>query len=88
MGVAAFVYAIARPRPLRIGEEVEEAFWYPFAELLDPERHAPREFEHRGERSSWPSIDLRRPGSPFLWGVTYRFAAHLAELLGQPLPGA
>ena len=88
MGVAAFVYVIARPRPLRIGEEVEEAFWYPFAELLDPERHAPQEFEHRGERSSWPSIDLRRPGSPFLWGVTYRFAAHLAELLGQPLPGA
>ena len=88
MRVAAFVYAIAGPRPLRTGDEVEEAFWYPFAELLDPERQGLREFEHRGERDSWPSIDLRRPGSPYLWGVTYRFVAHLAELLGRTLPGA
>ena len=88
MRVAAFVYGIAGPRPLRTGDEVEEAFWYRFAELLDPERQAPREFEHRGERDFWPSIDLRRPGCPFLWGVTYRFVSHLAELLGRPLPGA
>ncbi len=88
MPVAAFVYGLAEPRPLRIGDEVEEAFWYPFGELLDPERQGLREFEHRGERGSWPSIDLRRPGSPFLWGVTYRFVAHLAELLGRPLPAA
>ena len=87
MRVAAFVYGISEPLPLRGGDEVEEAFWYPFAELLDPERRALREFEHRGERGSWPSIDLRRPGSPFLWGVTYRFVAHLAELIGRPLPG-
>ena len=87
MRVAAFVYGIPGPRPLRSGDEVEEAFWYPFADLLDPERRALREFEHRGGRGSWPSIDLRRPGSPFLWGVTYRFVARLAELLGRPLPG-
>ena len=88
MRVAAFVYGIAGPRPLRIGDEVEEAFWYPFAELLDPERRALREFDHRGEWDFWPSIDLRRRGSPFLWGVTYRFVARLAGLLGRPLPRA
>ena len=88
MRVAAFVYGIAGQPPLRTDDEVEEAFWYPLAELLEPERRALREFEHRGERDFWPSIDLRRPGSPFLWGVTYRFVGRLAELLGRPLPGA
>ena len=65
--VPAGVYGTAGPRPSRIGEEVK-GFWYPFAELLDPERQGLWEFVHRGDPVFWPSIDLRRPGSPCLWG--------------------
>ena len=36
MRVAAFVYGIAGPRSLRSGADVEEAFWYPLGDLLDP----------------------------------------------------
>ena len=42
--ISAFVYHVPAPPPLVLSDEVEQAFWFPLAELLDPERHVEYRF--------------------------------------------
>ena len=86
MLVSAFVYEIDYSSSFDVNTEVAEVFWYPVSGLLYPQRHAMRRFDHRGVVETWPSIDLRLPNLPFLWGVTYRFIVHLLKLMSFPMP--
>jgi 8-oxo-dGTP pyrophosphatase MutT (NUDIX family) len=85
--VSAFVYAVSAPGPPVCSAEVRECFWVSLDRLLDPERQLERRFPFRGlEERLLPAIDLLGPSRPVLWGITYRLAARLLELAGQPLP--
>jgi 8-oxo-dGTP pyrophosphatase MutT (NUDIX family) len=39
MVISAFVFHAVEPAPLRLNHEVEHAFWFPLASLLEAERH-------------------------------------------------
>lgn len=82
--VAAFVYATEKNCPLKPNEEVQQAFWTPFATFCDPQRQCI--YEAGGNYRSQPAIDLLGPTRPLLWGITYRFTAQLAALADHPLP--
>ena len=81
--VSAFVYGLAGPVLLSPNYEVDAAFWFPAADLVDPGRQT--EFILKGERA-FPAIDLMGPGRPLLWGVTYRFVTRFLQLLGVDVP--
>jgi 8-oxo-dGTP pyrophosphatase MutT (NUDIX family) len=65
--------------------EVQEALWFPLAELHD---------ESRWVDHSIPDLpDMRFPGvlvsgseRHVVWGLTYRFLDHLLEILDRPFP--
>jgi len=85
--VAGFAYAVDSPARFELSEEVAQAFWVPLDGLWNPERHVERTFRsYGGQPQRHPAIDLLGPGHPLLWGVTYRFAAHLLRALGRPIP--
>ncbi len=83
--VSAFVYGLGGPVSLTLNYEVNAAFWFPAADLVDPERQT--EFILEGGRA-FPAIDLMGPGRPLLWGVTYRFVTRFLQLLGVDVPGS
>jgi 8-oxo-dGTP pyrophosphatase MutT (NUDIX family) len=85
MVISAFVYHVSDPRPLRLNWEVEQAFWFPLASLLEAERQV--------EYSVMPRVGLRFPGiligepeRHVVWGLTYRFLEVFFEIVGRPLP--
>lgn len=61
-------------------DEVDQAFWFPLADLLDPARH----FQYDAHRATipytFPAIDLG-PGRT-LWGLTHRMVFEIKERLG------
>jgi 8-oxo-dGTP pyrophosphatase MutT (NUDIX family) len=83
--ISAFVYRVPDPPPLVLSEEVEQAFWFPLAELLDPERHVEYRF---GPGSEWryPGILVGDPERHVVWGLTYRFLEVFLRAVGHPLP--
>jgi 8-oxo-dGTP pyrophosphatase MutT (NUDIX family) len=83
--ISAFVYHVPEPRPLAPNHEVRAAFWFPVADLLDPERHV----DYRERRlDGWllPGILVGEPERHVVWGLTYRFLESFFEILGTPLP--
>jgi 8-oxo-dGTP pyrophosphatase MutT (NUDIX family) len=82
--VSCFVYAApARPH-LQSNHEVEAIFWIPLDRLLDPGRHRIEAFPYRGLITSQPVVDLLGPGTPRLWGITYRLLRNFFGLLQLP----
>ncbi len=82
--VSGFVYA-APARPfLQPNHEVAATFWFPLDLLLDPARHRLEEFTYRGRATRQPVADLLGPGTPLLWGITYRLLRGFFSLLDQP----
>jgi 8-oxo-dGTP pyrophosphatase MutT (NUDIX family) len=83
--ISAFVYRVADPPPLVLSDEVEQAFWFPLAEFLDPGRRVDHRF---GPGSEWryPGILVGDPGRHVVWGLTYRFLEVLFRAVGRPLP--
>ena len=84
--VAAFVYAVGDRSELAPNGEVHRAFWHSLHSLCDPDRQRLHMAQHRGIARPMPAIDVLGPNNPLLWGITYRFTAQLANLLGHPLP--
>lgn len=84
--VAAFVYAIDNRSDLAPNGEVHRAFWHPLHTLCAPDRQCLHVTQHGGVCRPMPAIDVLGPNNPLLWGITYRFTAQLADLLGHPLP--
>lgn len=85
--VSAFVYRLPGAVPLTPEPgEVADAFWVPVEHLIDPQRQTDYDFHWNGRTMKAPAIDLLGPGKPRLWGLTYRFTAHMLDLLGHTLP--
>lgn len=84
--VSGFVYHVDQAGPLALSREVRQVFWVPLEILLDPGRQVERTFDFSGAERRFPGIDLLGPDRPVLWGITYRFVAHLLQLLGHQLP--
>jgi len=83
--ISAFVYHVPEAPPLVLSDEVEQAFWFPLAELLDPGRHVEYRF---GPASEWryPGILVGVPQRHVVWGLTYRFLEAFFAAVGRPLP--
>ena len=83
--ISAYVYAFPTARILVINEEVKEAFWFPLAGLLDPDRQVA--YRHPGlESMEFPGIALRDHGRQVVWGLTYRFLEIFLGIVGHPMP--
>lgn len=85
--VSGFVYAVPVQEAFELSAEVQDAFWFTLADLVDLKRHTPYRILHRGAERSVPAIDLLGPHRPILWGLTYRFVAQFLRLLGHEIPG-
>ena len=83
--ISGFVYRVSDPPPLVLSDEVEHAFWFPLAGLLDPRRHVDYRF---GPASEWryPGILVGDPERHVVWGLTYRFLEVFFSAIGRPLP--
>jgi 8-oxo-dGTP pyrophosphatase MutT (NUDIX family) len=81
--ISAFVYHLPAPSALRPNYEVEEAFWFPLAGLLEDANHvhytAREEFE-------FPGILVGEPDRHIVWGLTYSFLESFFEVIEAPLP--
>lgn len=83
--ISAFVYHVPEPPPLVLSDEVEQAFWFPLAELLESRRHVDHRFGP-DDRWCFPGIVVGDPERHVVWGLTYRFLEVLLAALGRPLP--
>jgi 8-oxo-dGTP pyrophosphatase MutT (NUDIX family) len=83
--ISAFVYHVPDPPPLVLSDEVEQAFWFPVGELLDPGRRVEYRFGPASE-FRYPGILVGEPERHVVWGLTYRFLEVFFAALGCPLP--
>ena len=82
--ISAFVYALSEPAPeLVINHEVEQAFWFPVRELLEPARHVPYPTSYDLD---FPGILVGEPDRHIVWGLTYSFLEGFFTTVGHPLP--
>lgn len=82
--ISAHVFRVESPGPLRWNYEVERAFWFPLAGLLDAGRHVP--YPRRFEGVQMPGILVGHPERHIVWGLTYRFLDVFLAAIGRPLP--
>jgi 8-oxo-dGTP pyrophosphatase MutT (NUDIX family) len=82
--ISAFVYHLPGPSELVLNHEVREAFWFPVASLLDPERHVDYPAYQLGGLP-YPGILVGDPERHVVWGLTYRFLEFFFEVMGRPL---
>jgi 8-oxo-dGTP pyrophosphatase MutT (NUDIX family) len=83
--ISAFVYHHRSPGPLRVSEEVEEAFWVSLSALYDPLRRV--EYSHPLiGATTYPGILVGDPDRHVVWGLTYRFVESFLSVTGRALP--
>ncbi len=79
--VSCFVYWLNGSRPrLTLNGEVQDIYWADLDELDDPRRRLIAPVRFGGEAFDVPAIRLPWPGSPVLWGLTYRLATHFLDM--------
>jgi len=84
--ISAHVYHVADPPPLVVDRrEVREAFWFPVAGLLSPDRHVDYATPHVREYS-FPGIRVGHPERHVVWGLTYRLLDLFLDAIERPLP--
>lgn len=83
--VSAYVYQLEGEGELVPNHEVEQAFWFPVASLLQPERQVVYPHAKYGGREL-PGILVGVPDRHIVWGLTYRFLDVLLAAVGHPLP--
>lgn len=82
--VSCFVYEVAEAGPFRLmSEEVQDAFWVSFRDLMDPARHGDKVVHFDGRTMVRPGISLPHPGEPVLWGLTYLLVMDFLELVNR-----
>ena len=82
--ISAHVYRIEDPTHLDWNHEVEQAFWFPLAGLLDTDRHVP--YPRKWKGMQMPGILVGQPDRHIVWGLTYRFLDVFLSAIGRPLP--
>jgi 8-oxo-dGTP pyrophosphatase MutT (NUDIX family) len=79
--ISAFVYHHQSPGPLRVNDEVEEAFWVSLSALSDPARRV--EYSHPlVGAETYPGILVGHPDRHVVWGLTYRFVEIFLAVAG------
>lgn len=80
--VSAFVYWLQGPQPeLVLNDEVQATFWADLADLTTAKHHTVSKVTFGGERFDAPAIQLAWPGSPVLWGLTYRLTMQFLDMM-------
>ena len=85
--VAAFVFCLTHGFELALNHEVQDAFWFPLADLMDQNRYVTTTVAGEWGEREVCAIDLLDGEGPVLWGLTYRFAAQVLACVGHQLPG-
>jgi len=86
MVISAHAYWLEHTGPLVLDErEVASAFWFPVADLLDPERHIDYRYPAFKEMH-FPGIVVGDPDRHVVWGLTYRFLEIFFAAIDCPLP--
>lgn len=83
--ISGHVYRLPTRQPLAINYEVETAFWFPVASLLDPELHVGYE-SRQTAGMRFPGVLVGEPDRHVVWGLTYRFLEVFFEAIGRALP--
>ncbi|NVN90827.1 MAG: CoA pyrophosphatase [Desulfuromonadales bacterium] len=79
--VSCFVYWMsAAPVELVLNGEVFDTYWADLDDLDNQAHHLIAPVRFRGEEFEVPAIKLSWPGSPVLWGLTYRLVMHFLEM--------
>ena len=79
--VSCFVYWLNVLAPeMVLNGEVQDTFWANLDDLDDSGHHLIATVSFRGEEFESPAIRLDWPGSPVLWGLTYRLVKHFLEI--------
>jgi len=79
--VSCFVYWMdGLPVDLVLNGEVQDTYWADLNELDNHELHLIASVRFGGEEFEVPAIRLPWPGSPVLWGLTYRLVMHFLEI--------
>ena len=80
--VSSFVYWMQSAAPeLTLNDEVHATFWADLEDLATAERHTVSKVNFGGERFDAPAIQLAWPGSPVLWGLTYRLTMQFLDVM-------
>ncbi|MDT8440640.1 MAG: CoA pyrophosphatase [Desulfuromonadales bacterium] len=82
--VSCLVYSLPARLPLRPNHEVDSAFWFPLANLLDRQRHFQARLHYRGRTIVHPAVDLIGRDQALLWGITYRLTRNFFALFDIP----
>jgi len=82
--ISAWVYALEEVGEPSLNHEVQQAFWFPLAGLLDPLRHVPHPVGEAG--MEFPGILVGEAGRHVVWGLTYSFLESFFVAVGRPLP--
>ena len=85
MVVAPFLFLAPPEARPRCNHEVERAFFWPIARLLDPAQWTETTFERGGRTVRAPAV---RVGDHALWGITLRVLADFVRLFGARLEPA
>jgi len=84
--VAAHAFYLAESQSFTIDlEEVQKAFWFPLADMLEESRSVHYEIAERPE-ARFPGILVGVPNRHVVWGLTYRFLENLLGVLGHSIP--
>lgn len=86
--VAAHAFFLTENQAFELApDEVQAAFWFPLADMLEEARRVEFTTSHRpGDR--FPGILVGIPDRHVVWGLTYRFLENLLDVLGQSISGA
>ena len=86
--VAAHAFFLVEEQEFELApREVQAAFWFPLADMLEEARSVEYAMAHRPD-ARYPGILVGIPDRHVVWGLTYRFVENLMDVLGHSIPGA
>jgi 8-oxo-dGTP pyrophosphatase MutT (NUDIX family) len=85
--VTAHAFYLVEHQDFKIdAKEVQAAFWFPLADMLQDSRSVDYKISENPEMR-FPGILVGVPDRHVIWGMTYRFFEDLFRVLGHALPG-
>jgi 8-oxo-dGTP pyrophosphatase MutT (NUDIX family) len=85
--VAAHAFYLVEQQSFEIdANEVQAAFWFPLADMLERSRSVEYKIPDHPEMR-FPGILVGIPNRHVVWGMTYRFLDDLLRVLGHVIPG-
>lgn len=84
--ISAHIFAIeGAPKFELETSEVQSAFWFPLAGLLEESRHVEHRIVELPE-TLFPGVVVGEPGRHIVWGLTFRFLERLFGMVERPFP--